>query len=243
MKRSKRILISILLILLVAVAAFFLSQYKSSVPRSISISGQDKVSVKDGFSLKGLYTDSLGNEYNYSFSLPEVKGETDYIREVRRDIDSVYEKYLSPTLDTMDKGYSLSTIRCVWESAEYDGITSVLIRLDSDWGESDFHIYNFDMSGNKVENVEILKTVGLDEDVFVKTVKRVLSEYMDSSVVLDGRSQEMKDFFAKQRERTLSGDNCTSSLPLYLNAEGNISFVTKVYSVAGADYYYRIFKI
>ena len=63
---------------------------------------------------------------------------------------------------------------------------------------------------------------------------------------MDGRfliPANTKKGLLKLQEKTLSSDNCNLDMPLYLNSFGTLSFVGRVYSMAGAEYYDHTFVL
>ena len=193
-----------------------------------------------GDSSSGEYADASGNRYTYSYSLPLVSGDTDYAASVNKELDEIYETYIAPELRHMDAGNSLVTTYTSWRTAEYKGITSLLVCLYNSWDESNYFIWHFTVDGEPVTNAELLDALGLSGDAFTAAVTERLTAHLGPSKT-DYKSEEIRAAMEAYREKTLTPENCSAELPIYVTPYGTVCFVGRVYTPAGAGYYDHLF--
>ena len=175
--------------------------------------------------------DSGSNEY-FSFVLPEVSGpDTDYIRALNEEVQGIYDEYVTPALDAMESDGYLSNYCTCYQYAVNGGIHSLLITCDTDWGEDYYWCYNFDDAGNKVENAEVLKAAGMTEAGFVSAARDFLTDWTDLSEYFTD------DSWKEYQEQTIADDNCNAAMPMVLQPDGSLCFISKIYSPAGAGVY------
>ena len=178
-------------------------------------------------------TDGGYNEY-FSFALPEVSGpDTDYIRALNEEVQGIYDEYVAPALDALESDGYLSNYCTCYQYAVNDGIHSLLITCDTDWGEDYYWCYNFDDAGNKVENAEVLKAAGMTEAGFVSAARDFLTDWTDLSAYFTD------DSWKEYQEQTIADDNCNAAMPMVLQPDGSLCFISRVYTPAGAGVYDR----
>ncbi|MBQ9250319.1 MAG: hypothetical protein IJ179_08115 [Oscillospiraceae bacterium] len=195
-----------------------------------------------GDSISGEYTDGSGNRYTYSYSLPLVSGDTDYAAAVNKELDEVYETYIAPELQHMDAGNSIITTCASWRSAEYKGVTSLLVYLHNDWDESAYRVYHFTADGEQVTNPALLDTLGLSGEAFTAAASERLSDRIGYDPA-NYKSDEIRAAMEECLEKTLAPENCNAEMPIYVTSSGIVCFVGRVYTPAGAGYYDRLFVL
>lgn len=124
-------------------------------------------------------------------------------------------------------------------------ILSVVVCDDSyptSSGSYVYMVYNFSIkSGEILPKDEIPAAVGLDEDEYMEQVKLNLGSRFWSGWSRTDENLSMigtAGFFNQQLEKTVSQDNAEEARP-YLDENGNISVVAKIYSLAAGDYYWH----
>ena len=200
-----------------------------------------KPDIENYISISGEYEDNIGNAMKYRYNLPKINANTAYAAQVNGEIEEIYDKWINPALEAMEKGTSAVTIGSGWRRSSFNGITSVILTVKSDWDIDAIHIYNFDSKWNRADNSAVLSAVGMTEEEFVEKARAVLDKETDLDV--EGRSEEIINSVNEVREMTLSPENCNADMPIAVTKDGNIEFLAKVYSIAGAGYYNRIFEI
>lgn len=199
-----------------------------------------QVRVEDYYRSSGSYTDGVGNTGRYSYALPLICGvDTEDAAAANDAVKDIFNNDIQPELEAMQDGVSLTVYNVGYEYVCYKGLTSVLISVDTDWGSSYYYCFNFDEQGKAVSNSDLLERKGVGKDEFVQAA----SKLMDEACGLKDIPEDMSADAAQVRERTLSAENCSTEMPMYLNSEGKLCFVGRVYSLAGADSYLHLFCI
>ena len=196
---------------------------------------------RDG-SCSGEYTDESGNTCAYFYSLPVVSGGTDYVDAVNAELDRIYETYAAPELRHMASGLSLVTTSMLWRADTYGGITSLIVCLHNNWDNSSYYVYHFTADGEQATNADLFAALDLSGETFAAAAAETLSKHLGTDSY-EGKSEEIRAVLEENRERTLSPENCSAELPIFVNSYGTVSFVGRVYTVAGAGYYDHLFYI
>ena len=192
-----------------------------------------EIEIDDLCAIAGTHAVETGyNEY-YSFVLPYVTApDSPYIHRLNDEMVTIYDEYVEGSLETLEE-YEYLPHTCVsYLYAENNGIHSLLVTCDSDWGDEQYWCYNFDDEGNEVKNSDILKAAGQTEKSFLAAAKDYLTDYTDLSEYLDD-----DEFWKPLQEQTIAEDNLNADLPMVLLPDGNLCFICTVYTPAGAGEY------
>lgn len=196
--------------------------------------------ITDLCSICGEYTDSIGNVYEYSFNLPKVVGTSGYIKQVNEEIDGIYSRIKS-NIAYMDGGYSLVFTNVWWDTAEKNGITSLIVAVNNEADCMEYYIYNFDAAGNKVDNAAILKSVVMTEGSFNSRLYSMVDAFMTHDEY-KGNPKVWKTWL-EARDETLSKDNLNAKVPMFLMEDGTIVCDVTCNVIAGAGYYEYLFAV
>ena len=190
------------------------------------------IEVRDLCAVAGTHATGSGyNEY-FSFTLPEVSGpDTDYIRALNKEVQGIYDEYVAPALKALESDDSLANYCTCYQYAVNNGIHSLLITCDTDWGEDYYWCYNFDAAGNKVDNADVLKAAGMTESGFVSAARDFFIDWTDLSEYFDD------DSWKEYQEKTIADDNCNAAMPMVLQPDGSLCFIGKIHTPAGAGVY------
>jgi len=195
--------------------------------------------VSDLINETGVYEDSVGNRTTYVYTLPHIDGGSAYADTVNDEMQALYETYIEPEFENMEGGYSLVTMEVGYDVYRNADVTSLFIHLYNDWGTSLYWCYNFTPDGGEVTNRELLTLAGMTEEDFTDAARGILTE----ATAWRDAPAEMNDELERVRRLTLAEDNCNAAMPMFLNDDGCLAFIARVYSVAGADYYYHVYSI
>lgn len=125
-----------------------------------------------------------------------------------------------------------------------DNILSVVIdeRFQGD-GIRNYMVYNIDIyTGERVSNKEIFASIGTTED----KVKEVLQQSYHNAFLLKFPTiSELYEDYTQSTEykSTVSEENLSLDVPMFLGLNKSLKLVGKIYSPAGAIYYYSIVDI
>ena len=191
-------------------------------------------------STSGEYTDALGNRYLYTYSLPVVSGSAEDSAAVNAALDEVFETYIAPDLQHMNAGHSLVTTYAAWRTAEYNGITSLIVCLKNTWDNCMYYVYSFTAEGKQATNTDLFAALGISGEEFTASASKKMSDYLGVEGAED-RSEEIRASLEENRQKTLSPENCNTELPIYITSYGTVCFVGRVYIPAGAGYCDHLF--
>lgn len=104
-------------------------------------------------------------------------------------------------------------------------------------GEASYYTpYMLDLStGERMTGTELLGLMELSEDVVVNAELRIMGDEFEYQHGAQSQG-EAADFYYEQYYRTVSSDNAELGR-LWLDDEGELNFVAKIYSLAGAEFY------
>ena len=115
-------------------------------------------------------------------------------------------------------------------------ILSVMIAQLYDGDASYYNPYMLDLStGETLSGAELLSVLGLSSDELAETELRIMGEEFEYEFGSEDLSGD-PDFYREQYGRTVSPDNAELDR-LWLDDEGELNFVAKIYSLAGAEFY------
>ena len=185
----------------------------------------------------GTLTLSAGYNDCFSFILPRVSGpDTPYLKELNDTVQGIYDEYVAPTLEEMQNEDSLSHYCACYTYAEREGIHSLLVTCDTDWGEDYYWCFNFDDYGEAVENESVLRAAGLTPEGFLAGAREYLTDYTDLSEYFDDDWKELQ-------EQTLDEENLNADMPMVLTEDGALCFIATIFTPAGAGVYDRALRM
>ncbi len=190
------------------------------------------IEVRDLCAVAGSYIETGGYSVNFSYTLPEVSGpDTPYIRELNDTMQKICDEYVADALDALNESLSLPRYCISYYYGSKDGIHSLLVTSDSDWGMDEYWCFNFDDAGNEVDNSSVLKAAGLTPETFVSAAY----DYFEAETDLSEYFED--DGWKEYRDNTLAEENCNAELPMVILPNGNLCFIGTIYTPAGAGQY------
>ncbi len=217
------------------------SALEEALPESLPPESALRIAEHPGGS-SGEYIDSLGNSCRYFYSMPLVNGGTDYADAVNAELESIYNTYLLPDLRNMEAGHSLVTNYVTWRAAEYKGITSLLVCMSNTWGNQSFFVYHFTAEGEQATNADLFSVLGISGEEFSSKAYAAMGSFLGPERE-DIQSEEIRAAIEESRRKTLSPENCSAELPLFVTARGTVCFVGRIFSPAGPGYHDHLFII
>lgn len=190
--------------------------------------------------------DMCNYEYDeLKFRLPQFTNvKSDDVQAVNNMIHSAfYENYVEEARDALNNGFDSMCIETGYTCFKGDEYISVLVWAESDWDFTTYTTINMWNDGTVMTNEELLRTFGMGGVEFIDDVRENLelrtnpSQYDLSSI-----DEEMQVLLQETYGRTMSNDNINIYMPMYVDEEGNLCYVARIYSIAGADYYDHTMK-
>lgn len=192
--------------------------------------------VVTAFEKSGDYTDSLGNEYHYSYRIPAINAEPEEARRLNELIYTQLMSVVDEELKSMDDGLSLVSVNVDYRYYVNDGIVSILCTSDSPNDFNNYLVCNYD-AGNDREftRADFLAREGLTEEELVSlacaTCEQTFTEAFGNF--------PHDSFYEEQYARTLDPSTYGDDLMLYYGEDGTLSMVAPIFSLAGASFYYQ----
>lgn len=196
--------------------------------------------ISESFSSEGLYTDELGNTYNYSYHVPKLLINTPAAESLNDKISTRMMGTVEQELENMDMQCSLTVYKCGYAAYLNDHVLSLVMFIHTDFDYSEYFSVNVDIrNGREIPNEELLKIKGYSSEDFLKMQKNTLENgffelygkpEQDSETGIDSLYNELYS-------NTLSDDSLSDCF-IYFGPGQELRLIGKIYSFAGADFYY-----
>jgi hypothetical protein len=123
---------------------------------------------------------------------------------------------------------------------QYQDAMSVTVRWEHITDCDGYDVYNFSAStGATLSDAQVFAVFGLTEQQGRDLIRTALTQYWDSYA--SRIPEEDRGVCTEARNRTLADSNINQIKP-YIDANGNLMFAGKIYSIAGADSYQHLFN-
>lgn len=199
------------------------------------------VAVFTVYHKEGDYNDSIGNDYHYSFRIPAFAGESGDILRLNTETYDFYMSLIRRDLECIEEnaGYSLLAYNADYECHVNGSLVSLLCQVSNDWGQPRYRAVNIDAEGHELSRAEVLEAAGLDEEGFLTLAAEALKASFSDPEKLP---EEARPYAEEQNAKTLAEDNLLDT-QLFLNGEGKLSMVVRVFVLAGPDYIWRVIDL
>lgn len=192
--------------------------------------------VVTAFEKSGDYTDSLGNEYHYSYRIPAINAEPEEARRLNELIYTQLMSVVDEELKSMDDGLSLVSVNVDYRYYVNDGIVSILCTSDSPNDFNNYLVCNYDAgNGREFTRADFLAREGLTEEELVSLACAACEQTFTEAF----GSFPHDSFYEEQYARTLDPSTYGDDLMLYYGEDGTLSMVAPIFSLAGASFYYQ----
>ena len=192
--------------------------------------------VVTAFEKSGDYTDSLGNEYHYSYRIPAINAEPEEARRLNELIYTQLMSVVDEELKSMDDGLSLVSVNVDYRYYVNDGIVSILCTSDSPNDFNNYLVCNYDAgNGREFTRADFLAREGLTEEELVSLACAACEQTFTEAF----GNFPHDSFYEEQYARTLDPSTYGDDLMLYYGEDGTLSMVAPIFSLAGASFYYQ----
>ncbi len=245
MKRNRELfLCSFAVIICAVMAVIFCGCGKDSGNAQKDITSLSDI-LSESLSYEGIYTDDVGNTYNYSYHVPKLLIDTPASEALNEKIGNRMMEYIENELENMDMQCSLTAYKCGYSAYLNDNILSLVIFIHTDFDYSEYFSVNIDVhSGREIPNEELLNISGYGLDDFTAMQKNALERgffelygEMEQDFESDGDS-----LYNEVYNNTLSNADSLSECFVYFGPLHELRFIGKIYSFGGADFYYYTFS-
>lgn len=170
--------------------------------------------------------------YTAVYHLPHINYEGDACGNVNEQIEKLGKNYMN------EDGNVCIGIGYKW--AVYGDILSLLVSVDFDWDATEYTIYNINLKKDvMLSEDDLLGAVNLDISAYESAVRNALDQYFWSLYGEDNKSDEALN---ETYNQTIADSNIKDAVP-YINKDGVLCVSAKIYSIAGANYYYHMVEV
>ena len=186
------------------------------------------------------YTDG-GSSGHYTYRVPQLLADTKDAKAINREIADRYGPIVEEALASKEDGMGISCRYVAWTSYQYGDILSLIVSCGWNYDATEESVYLYDTAaGTRLTTTALLTTLGVDETVFLDTVRRVAAERFDAKYSQTGAAAEE---VAERRAWTLSDANINMDIGTYPDGAGWLYAVVPIGSIAGASSYEQVLPL
>ena len=186
------------------------------------------------------YTDG-GSSGHYTYRVPQLLAETKDAKAINREIADRYGPIVEEALASKEDGTGISCRYVAWTSYQYGDILSLIVSCGWNYDATEESVYLYDTAaGTRLTTTALLTALGVDETVFLDTVRRVAAERFDAKYSQPGAAAEE---VAERRAWTLSDANINMDIGAYPDGAGWLYAVVPIGSIAGASSYEQVLPL
>lgn len=186
------------------------------------------------------YTDG-GSSGHYTYRVPQLLAETKDAKAINSEIADRYGPIVEEALASKEDGMGISCRYVAWTSFQYGDILSLIVSCGWNYDATEESVYLYDTAaGTRLTTTALLTALGVDETVFLDTVRRVAAERFDAKYSQPGAAAEE---VAERRAWTLSDANINMDIGTYPDGAGWLYAVVPIGSIAGASAYEQVLPL
>ena len=191
----------------------------------------------------GVYVDDCDNQYEYLYRIPHIDGvETSYTKMVNDDMDRLYTAMVEEAHEVMDAKVSLNCVSIDYSLYQDEELISICVTGRYDWEWTDYMCYTMTTSGEEVSGKELRQRMGIAEADFMEDVENTFWTMTDPTQYMEWEwYQDMEEYILEVNEKTMDPSNCNADIPVFVDTDGILCYIGRIYSMAGADFYDHIF--
>lgn len=192
-----------------------------------------------------LVTDAYSEEFGgRKFNIPQINLSSDAVVNINAEIwATLYDGVVVDVLDWWNQEHSEGSESITYNWYVNNDILSLVIESHPvDWAWTDYYVYNIDITtGKKLSSEALLQDYGISAKEYNRLAEQVLGSKFWSAWDRTNENFQNNSFiswFNETLQKTTSQENIDETFP-YINDKGELCMIAKVYSLAGADYYWN----
>ena len=143
----------------------------------------------------------------------------------------------------MDQKLSLGLVQVDYRAFLNGTVLSVVARQSYDWEYTSYVAVNLDVkSGKALDRAALLKQLQVEESSFMTQAARSVESYF-----MRNNSYPPSEFenmgLGELLRKSSAAENFGPELTLFLQQDGLLCMAAKIYSPAGAEYYYHLITV
>jgi len=181
-----------------------------------------------------------------NYCIPKINLPGKIVESVNSEIYNTLYPISENSIQEISKyGYPSTSAGISYRWSVNEDVLSLVICNDSypdSSGGYEYMVYNISITNNTLlSKDEVISNIGLSKTEYIEMVKlnlgsRYWMSWSRESENFDNPS--FAEFFNSQLKSTISQTNIDESYP-YIDEEGNLCIIAKIYSLASADYYWH----
>lgn len=198
---------------------------------------------------------SVEGQSTVTYRTPKINIDSEYVTDVNNEINNKWTSEAKRIADILDKDNTATGCWSMDYEAYINGnILSVVLKSSGDGGNNIFSVYNINIDdGSEVPNSQVIAKCGITQTEFESKLSNSLkayfikkygtiNEYMKHQ---DGTEQEIESSrYNRQFNKTIGIANCKiKEQHIFIDGNGKIKAVGKIYSLAGASEYYYVIDL
>lgn len=191
----------------------------------------------------GSYTDSLGNQTDYSYELPCINADTEGAKAINEEIERVYGKLVREAHEDMEQKSSLIDAGIDYKATAWNDILSLKLHENTMWAQEFYRIYNYECStGRWLTTQELLDRMGISEEDFRQACRTQFAENEyhepDGSIFFfDDDEMILKDGKYYRSRNKGTSDEKLAEVQIHPYQDGRVEMIAPISLGAGAAYY------
>ena len=187
------------------------------------------------------YDDGAADTFYYSFHLPHISDSTQGAREINSSIDEHFGALIEQEYDAMSENWFPNYSTVGWYPSFYQDLLIIVIAAESVVDFSDYGVYCYNRTtGEWLQGSSLLAYLHIEESGFLSATREAAEAYFISAN--EGIPVEDREAYGydERLSWTISDENINlENLLFYPDAQGTMTVIARIGSMAGADWYYQ----
>ena len=191
---------------------------------------------------------------DYSYEIPVVNIDSDYATKINSEIESKYEQIIEDELNNIEAGLTLVVTTIRYDYYIKDNVLSLVISATYPGQSTVFSVYNIDQyTGKEITSNDLMKIKLVEESTLADRKKAAFKvkfeeSYGDRTSFSNNIKNSNKDLtpaeieaqvkmYDDQLAKTIADENTKADTSLFLNTNGNLCTIGRIYSLVGPEYF------
>lgn len=176
---------------------------------------------------------SAYNKYasEYSYSIPKININSQDVILINNEIEGLITETKTSVED--ESGWY---VNIGYESYINGDVLSLVIDKNTGYDYTDYVVYNVNIkTGKKYSNEELVSLKGFKLDEFLNKLPGLYEKKFKEGYAGDNTDIINDSFYQERLNKTVSEENYGMHNPMFLDDNGNINIVAKIYKTAGGE--------
>ena len=192
--------------------------------------------VYECYSMDGTYTDDIGNMYFYSYHIPQLNADSEDAAAINAELREQFASKVEHHLVIMSHGTSLTLYNVAWNAYWNGSQIFLLVSAVEPNDIIDYFAAVYDFEKNcRVTKEMLLEQLGISEEDYLLNLREKVGIAFENQFIFLRKTNVYYDLL----HRTISDENLENAM-LYLDGDGSLIAIVKIYTGAGAGWYYGL---